>query len=46
MDIDTESPVLFILFGLRIFFRCKVMFFRLDVNFELTSSPEKYVITI
>ena len=33
MDIDTESPVLYILFGLRIFFRCKVVFFfRVDVR--------------
>jgi len=35
VDIDTESPVLYILFGLRIFFRCKVMFFRVDVHLNL-----------
>ena len=46
MDIDTESPVLYILFGLRIFFRCKVMFFRVDVHFEMTSISEKYVMII
>ena len=46
MDIDTESPELYILFRLRIFFKCKVMFFRVDAHFELTSSPEKYVMII
>ena len=38
MDIDTESPVLYIFFGLRIFCKCKVMFFRVDAHFELTNS--------